>query len=99
MISALLIAIVLTFTYLMWRRYSEFNSRQLQICKHCLEHLLAKAGAAGETKETIEILLNAAIDTYNERLRGPWFYKSRWKIPAHEYKKEDDENKESTKLS
>lgn len=91
MIPALLIAIALTFTYMMWRRYQRFNGRQLIICKQTLQTILVHARHADEDRKNLEILLNAAIDTYNEGLKGPWFYRNRWKIPAHEYQRKDDE--------
>lgn len=89
-------AIICVFTYMMWRRYSEFNRRQLIICKQALEKLLSYGRNAGETKETLELLLNAAIDTYNESLRGPWFYTSRWKIPQHTFEVKKNETQGHT---
>lgn len=85
MILALLIAIISTFIYMMWRRYQEFNARQLAICKQTFQKILIQARHADENRKNIEILLNAAIDTYNEILCGPWFYRNRWKIPPHEF--------------
>ena len=91
MVPALLIAMVLTFTYMMWRRYQDYNVRQLQICEHTLKKLLSYANQAGESRENLTILLNAAIETYNETVRGPWFYRNRWKIPRHEYEVKKNE--------
>lgn len=97
MIPALIIAIVLTFVYMLWTRYRDFNARQIVICKHALQKLLIQARSAGESQEKIEILLNVTIDTYNETVRGPWFYKNRWKIPRHEYEVKKNETQRYSK--
>ena len=91
MIPALLIAIVLTFTYMMWKRYQGYNVRQLQICEQALKKLLSYGNQAGESRENLTILLNAAIDTYNESVRGPWFYRNQWKIARHIYEAKNNE--------
>lgn len=93
MVSTLIVAILLVFTYMMWRRYSQYNRRQLVICKQALELLLPKARAAGESEANIKILINLTIETYNENLRGPWFYTNRWKIPAYEFEVKKNETK------
>lgn len=92
-------SILCVFTWMQWRRYSHFNQRQLIICQKALQTLLASARSAGEPNENIEILLNAAIDTYNENLRGPWFYTRTWKIPRHTFmvKKKKNETERHTK--
>ena len=97
MVSATIIAMLIVFSYMMWRRYSEFNRRQLIICKTALEILLSRARGAGESDIVIETLLNAAIDTYNESLRGPWFYTKRWKIPHQTFMVKKNEIKRHSK--
>ena len=93
MVPALLIAMVLTFTYMMWRRYQNFNARHLAIAKHALQKILIQCRRVGEDKKKTEILFNLTIDTYNEGLRGPWFYTNRWKIPHQEFEVEKNETK------
>ena len=93
MVSATIIVILIVFTYMMWRRYSQYNRRQLIICKQTFHQLLSKARAAGESEANIKILINLTIDTYNEGLRGPWFYTKRWKIPHQEFEVEKNETK------
>ena len=89
-------AIIGVYTYMQWRRYSHFNRRQLVICQTALQHLLAKARAANESNANIEILLNLAIETYNESLKGPWFYTTGWKIPPHIFPVKKNETERHT---
>ncbi len=97
MVSATIIVILIVFTYMMWRRYSQYNRRQMAICEQTFHQLLSKARAAGESEVNVKILINLTIDTYNESLRGPWFYKKLWKIPQQTFMVKKNETERHTK--
>ena len=64
--------------------YVDYNYRLRIIVQQYLRKIVTTSSRVGEEEAKMVVLINLAIDTYNEGLRGPSIYTKRLQIPHHE---------------
>lgn len=80
----LIVAILATAVYIGKVHYVDYNYRQRIIVQQYLRKIVTTSSRVGEEEAKMVVLINLAIDTYNEGLRGPSIYTKRLEIPHHE---------------
>lgn len=83
-IFLLIVALLAVVTYIVKVHYVDYNYRHRIIVQQYLRKIVTTSSRVGEEEAKMVVLINLAIDTYNEGLRGPSIYTSRLKIPHHE---------------
>ncbi len=80
----LIVALLVTTTYIIRVHYVNYNYRLRIIVQQYLRKIVTTSSRFGEEEAKMVVLINLAIDTYNEGLRGPSIYTNRLKLPHHE---------------